>query len=162
MGPGTFMLDEKTLWESEHVGWSQIRNDLARWIFLSYLSSSRPLGSSAWSKTRASSTGDMGQRTSTLWPTAHAQLQAPQEKGLSLPQTAHSESGDSTRNIFNRVELFCILLLLFCIFHPFILILPQVLWNRDSHVLNYLIPTVITCFTEETGTKKFHDLLLIK
>jgi len=86
----------------------------------------------------------------------------PQEKGLSLPQAAHSESGDSTRNIFNRVELFCILLLLFCIFHPFILILPQVLWNRDSHVLNYLIPTVITCFTEETGTKKFHDLLLIK
>lgn len=86
----------------------------------------------------------------------------PPGKGPLIPQAAHSESGDSTRNIFNRVELFCILLLLFCIFHPFILILPQVLWNRDSPVLNYLIPTVITCFTEETGTKKFHDLLQIK
>lgn len=38
---------------------------------------------------------------------------------------------DFTRDIFNRVELFCILLLLFCIFHPFVLILPQVLGNRD-------------------------------
>ena len=86
---------------------------------------------------------------------------APGKGPLASPGSS-LESGDSTRNIFNRVELFCILLLLFCIFHPFILILPQVLWNRDSHVLNYLIPTVITCFTEETGTKKFHDLLLIK